>query len=82
MSSTENNRCKINELYILPEITNVQFKEQRFLNWSDKITFNEDKIILPDSTTIDANIFMNNQLQFDNGSYTKFVQNYYYDNII
>lgn len=78
----DNNKCKIKELHILPEITNVQFKEQKFLKWSDKITFNEDKIILPDSTTIDANIFMNNQLQFDNGSYTKFVQNYYYDNII
>ena len=76
------NCLNIGRLYITPEITNVQFKEQDFLDWTDEIEYKDQSVYLPDGTIIDAQMWINNQLQFDNGSYTKYLTNYYYDNVV
>jgi len=82
MSCKKDNWCIIKTITVYPEITNVQYKEQPFLDWTNLIEFKEDKIYLPDGTIMDGIIWMNNQQQFDNGSYTKFLTDYYYNSII
>ncbi len=75
MSCTKDKWCVIKEITVYPQITDPTQKSKAFLDWSKGIKFEEDKIVLPNGVIADGNIWMNNQLQFDNGSYTKFLLN-------
>ena len=75
MGCTKDNWCVIKKITVYPKITDPTQKSQAFLNWVKDIEFKDDQIILPNGTIADGNIWMNNQLQFDNGSYTKFILN-------
>lgn len=77
MSCTKDNWCLIKEIKVIPEITNKEEKSQGFLNWIKDITYQDNYIILPDGSKLDGKIWMDNQLRFDNGSYTQAVLNYY-----
>lgn len=81
MSCTKDKWCLIKEIKVIPEITNKNEKSQAFLKWTKKITYQDNYIVLPDGSKIDGKIWMDNQLRFDNGSYTKFLMNYFNYNI-
>lgn len=73
---------KDNTLYILPVITDIDGSTPQFKEWTEGIEYCERDILLPDGTQLDALTWLNNQNQFDNGAFTKFLLNYYEDNVL
>lgn len=69
--------CVIDKIIVYPEITERENQTQAFLDWTELITYEDNWIILPDESKLDGKTWMNISLQFDNGSYTEFLQNYY-----
>jgi len=68
---------KFKLLIIQPVITKPEERSNAFINWTKLITYEGNKIILPDGSTLDGKLWINNQLQFDNGSYTNYLIEYY-----
>lgn len=75
------NRCGVKIIYVTPVIIPLEGQSNEFIEWTKDITYNEDIIVMPDGNMISGNVWLNNQLEYDNGSYTKFLMNYYEDNV-
>lgn len=74
------NNCN-NTFFIAVDTTITDDQSKAFKKWIEDITYKDNNIILPDGTKIDGKIWINNQLIFDKGSYTRFLINYFKDNV-
>lgn len=73
----ENCNKKLNTCDFEKELVFTDQQPSGFEAWTEGITYDECKYILPDGSTGDLKAFVNNQKVFDSGAFTNHLLIYY-----